>query len=147
MIFQLEPLRVIWDDVMKLAAEHWKETEQYQQYPLNPDKARYLEYNDSGYHRQYTARNDMAQLVGHAGMYVSNSMHTGIMIATEDTWFLLKAYRKGSNALRLLKFVETDLKRLGVKEIHMTAKLTNKSGRIMEARGYEHVANEYLKVL
>lgn len=145
-VFQIEPLAVIWDDLIQLAKMHWSETETTE-IPLNPDKERYLHYNEIGYLRMYTARNDRAKLIGHAGIYLNESMHTQIRIATEDTWFIHKDYRKGSNALRFLRFVEKDLQSLGVKEIYMTAKLTNKSGRIMEARGYEHVANEYRKVL
>lgn len=131
---------------MYLAERHWAETEGYQTEPLNPDKKRYIEYNDIGYHRQYTAR-DGSRIVGHCGIYITQSMHTQVPIATEDTWYLLPEYRKGRNALRLLKFVENDLKCLQVKELMMSAKLANKSGRIMECSGYEHVANQYLKRL
>jgi N-acetylglutamate synthase-like GNAT family acetyltransferase len=145
-LFQVEPLALIWDDVMRLAAQHWEETEETE-IPLNPDKERYLNYDEIGYLRMYTARNEQAKLIGHAGIYLNTSMHTQIKIATEDTWFIHKDYRKGSNALRFLRFVEQDLKGLGIQEIYMTAKLTNKSGRIMEARGYTHVANEFKKVL
>ncbi len=149
--YALEPLRPIWDDVMRLAAAHWEEyrdigVDGYDA-PMNPDKKRYIHYNDIGYHLQFTVRTEAGELVGHAGMYVDESMHTRTKIATEDTWFLLKEHRKGSNALRFMRFVEDHLRSLGVKEIQMTAKLANKSGRIMEARGYKHVANEYLKVL
>lgn len=144
MIFGWEPLRDCWDEVMELARLHWEETEQYQRHPLNPDKERYLHYNDTGYHRQYTVR-DEGRLVGHAGMYLSRSMHTQVVMATEDTWYLLPEYRKGRNAIRFYRFIEDDLREHGVQEIHMSAKLSNSSGRIMEYLGYEFVQKGYLK--
>jgi hypothetical protein len=147
LVYQVEPLRLVWDDIIRLSRLHWQETEAAQVEPLNPDKERYLHYNDIGYHRQYTARNEQAKIVGHAGVYISESMHTGVKIANEDTWFMQKEYRKGWNAIRLLRFVEKDLKALGVKEGYITAKLTNiDAGRLMELRGYKHYANEYMKV-
>lgn len=144
MIFAREWLRDCWDEVMELAALHWQETEQYQRHALNPDKERYIAYNESGYHRQYTARVD-GRLMGHAGMYINRSMHTQVMMAHEDTWYLRAEARKGRNAIRFYQFIEADMVGLGVEEIHMSAKLANKSGRIMEYLGYEFVAKGYLK--
>jgi|TARA_Y100000310_G_scaffold181396_2_gene181327 N-acetylglutamate synthase-like GNAT family acetyltransferase len=148
--FQIERLGDIWEEVMFLCNLHWKEYQEQHilgfDAPMNPDKARYIEYNDMGYHIQFTAR-DEGLLVGHCGVYISESMHTGIKTCSEDTIYLRPEYRKGFNFSRMLKFMENHVKSLGVKEIHLTAKLTNKSGRLIESRGYTHVANEYLKVL
>lgn len=137
-------MRDIWDEIMFLAGHHWQETEQYQTEPLNPDKELYCSYNDAGFHLQYTARHN-GKIAGHAGMYISKSMHTQIMIATEDTWYLLPEYRKGRNALRFLQYVEDDLKKMGVKEITMHAKLANSSARIMEYMGYEFIGKIFNK--
>jgi len=144
-IFQLEPLEPIVRDIFLLAKAQWEELESERKYPFNPDVKRYLEFNRTGFLRQYTARE--GEIVGQAGMYVSPSMHSQVLIATEDTWYLKPEYRKGSNALRFLRFVENDLKSIGVQEIHMTSTLANKSGKIMLARGYTHVLNGYLKEL
>lgn len=84
-------------------------------------------------------------IIGHAGMYVSKSMHTQIQIATEDTWYLMPEYRKGRNAIKFYQFIENDLKKLGVAEITMHAKLANGSARIMEYLGYQFVAKTFMK--
>ena len=145
--FQVERVALIWDEIYYLGQKHWAETEGYQIYPFNPDKDRYISYNESGFYRQYTARTENGEIAGHAGIYITVSMHTQISIAQEDTWYLLPEHRKGRNALNLLKFVENDLRQMGVMELMMSAKLSNKSGRIMELSGYEHIGNQYLKRL
>ena len=145
MIFSKEKLRDCWDEVISLARLHWNETEAYRHgQPFNPDRDRYWHYNDIGYHHQYTVR-DNGKLVGHGGIYVSQSMHTQLPVAHEDTWFLLPEYRKGRNALRFYKFIEDDLKAMGVVEITVSAKLSNSAGTIIEYLGYEHTEKLYSK--
>ena len=150
MKYQRESLKTIIPEIMALVKAHWEEYKSLgidgYEGEFNIDLDRYLHYNEIGYHRLYTARKD-GEVVGYAGMYVNESMHTQLPIATEDTWFLQEEHRKGFNALRFLKFVEEDLKSIGIREIHMTAQLANKSGRIMEARGYVHTSNNYMKVI
>ena len=147
MKFSKEPLRDCWDEVIALARLHWHETEAYRHgQPFNPDRERYFEYNDIGYHHQYTVR-DGGRLVGHGGMYVSQSMHTQLPVAFEDTWFLLPEYRKGWNAIKFYKFIEADMKSMGVVEINVSAKLANDAGKLIEALGYTHTEKLYSKQL
>jgi len=145
--FALEPLKPIWGDILRLASEHWSETEGYRHGQVfAPDAYRYFQYNDIGFYLMFTAR-DEGRMVGYAGMYVTPSMHTQQIIATEDTWFLLPDYRKGRNALAFHRFVEDEMQRRGVVEIGMTAKLTNHAGKILEYLGYKPVSLQYSKHL
>jgi len=145
--FAIEQFDDCWDEIIENAEKHWFETEQYRHgQKFNPDKERYLQYEKAGIYIQFTAR-DKGKLAGHCGMYVMKSMHTQEVIATEDTWFLLPEYRKGRNAIKMYNFVEDEMKKRGVIEIMMTAKLGNKSNRIMEYLGYEWVARQFSKHL
>lgn len=147
MIFAVEPLASCWDEIMELASAHWLETESYRHnQPFAPSFDRYVSYDKAGWLMQVTAR-DQGRLVGYATMYVTPSMHSQSMIATEDTYFLLPEYRKGRNAIQLLDFTERECARRGAVEITMTSKLTNKAGRILELRGYEMVAQQWSKRL
>ena len=147
MIFAKESLQQCWDEVIALARLHWNETEAYRHgQPFNPDAERYWHYNDIGYHHQFTVR-DGGRLVGHAGMYVSQSMHTQLMVAHEDTWFLLPEYRRGRNAMRFYRYIEDDMRGLGVVEIMVSAKTVNQVGRLIEYLGYEHTEKLYTKQL
>jgi hypothetical protein len=143
LMFQVEPLALIWDDFERLARLFADETEKGKPFCL--DKDRYIYYNNIGYHRFYTVRNEIAQIVGCVGIYVSKGIHDNISAAREDFFFLMKRYRKGRNAIDFLKFVEQDLVKIGVKYIDMSAKVGSKAARILELRGYEHVSNNYLK--
>jgi hypothetical protein len=145
--FAIEPLKPIWPEIMRLASEHWCETEGYRHgQKFAPDAARYFHYDEIGFYVMFTAR-DEGRMVGYAGMYFTPSMHTQQMIATEDTWFLLPEYRKGRNALSFYKFVEAEAVKRGVVELGMTAKLTNGAGKIMEYLGYKPVSLQYSKHL
>lgn len=151
--FGIEKLAPIWADIFQIAALHWSETEGYRHgQKFEPDAYRYLQFNeipgagDLAFYTMFTAR-DGSKLVGYAGMYVTRSMHTQQVIATEDTWFLLPEYRKGRNALAFYKYVEEVCARNGVVEIGMTAKLQNGAGRIMEYLGYTHVSKQYSKFI
>lgn len=151
--FAIERLQPIWAQILFMASEHWKETEGYRHgQEFAPDAYRYFQFNQMpgagklSFYTMFTAR-DAGKMVGYAGMYVTSSMHTQQVIATEDTWFLLPEYRKGRNALAFYKYVEAECLEAGVVEIGMTAKLTNGAGRILEYLGYVHSSNQYSKHL
>jgi len=144
--FSVEPLRDVWGAVMGMAEKHWEETEAYQSFPLNPDKERYINYNDIGYHRMYMAEKD-GKYVGYLGVYVTESMHTQVKIATEDNWYLLPEARGGRTAKRFYEFVENDLQQLGVREVLMHSKNANNSVRLMKFLGYEAVGTLCIKRL
>lgn len=145
--FAIEKLEPIWPHIMALAEAHWHETEGYRHgQAFQPDQARYLQYEAVDYYVMFTARHEGA-LVGYAGMYMTPSMHTQELIATEDTWFLLPEHRRGRNALEFYKFVEAECLKRGVREIGMTAKLTNGAGRILEYLGYREVSRQFSKHL
>lgn len=143
--FSVESLKDVWNDVIRLAVDHWAETEMYRHgQKFAPSYDRYIQYENAGWLMQCIAR-DKGQMVGYATMYIVPSMHTQMVIATEDTFFLLPEYRKGRNGVRLVKFVEDECRKRGAVEIMMTAKLTNQAGRFMECLGYEQVAKQYSK--
>jgi GNAT superfamily N-acetyltransferase len=144
--FQVEPLAPVWDDFIRLSKMHWLETEQYQVAELNPDVESYIHYNNIGYHRLYTVR-DGDNYIGHAGIYIRKSMHTQVLGASEDVWFVLPEYRGRRIGKNLLKFIEDDLRSLGVEEFTMSAKMSNDAGKLMELFGFDVIAKQYFKRL
>ena len=143
--FSVESLKDVWDEVMTLASAHWMETEMYRHgQQFNPSREMYMGYENAGWLIQCVVRDDGA-MVGYATMFVTPSLHTQQIIATEDTFFLLPEYRKGRNGVRLVKFAEDECRKRGAVEIMMTAKLTNQAGRLMECMGYSQVAKQYSK--
>ena len=147
MIYSQESLRDAWDEFYALSQNHWHETEMYRNgQELNPDKEKYLHYNDIGYHVLYTAR-DGDKMIGNCGMYITESMHTQTKMAMEDTIFLLPEYRKGGIAYHFMKFIENDLlNNKKVVEIIQSTKLNkHNASRLLEKMGFQFFAKMYIK--
>lgn len=150
LVYAVEPLEKCWNEWLKLAALQWAETEGYRHYQtMAPSFDRYNQYDKAGWFVMFTAR-DGDLLAGSCGVYLVPSMHTQALIATEDTWFLRKEYRKGRNAIDFYKFGERELVARGAVEITVSSKLIDgepTTGRLLEYLGYDKVAVAYSKQL
>lgn len=145
MIFAVEPLAKVWDEVVALAKSHWFETQEYRHnQPFNPLYERYAQYEAMGLYLQFTVR-DAGLLVGYGGAYVVPSMHTQTMIAQEDTWYLDPKYRKGWTAMKFFKFMENECRKRGAKQINLTVPEGIGTGVLCERMGYRKVAVHYAK--
>lgn len=153
MIFALEPLEQCWNEIYLapdgLAYKHWMETQQHRHdQPYKPLFDRYNSYAKAGWFLQFTAR-DEGKLVGYSGVYVTPSMHTQETISVEDTWYLLPEYRKGWNAIKFYRFIESYSKPLGVHECTLTIPVTKdeRLGHMLQRMGYTATAVQYSKNL
>ena len=136
--FQEEQVRDCWEEVYPLAADHHKSSENYKRHePFNPLRERYERYNDAGMFHLLTAR-DHGQLVGYFGVYIMESMHSQLPIAREDTFYLAPSHRKGTNAIRFLRFVEGYISRWAPVEVLFSHEIDNASGinRILDYLDY-----------
>lgn len=140
MTFQRESVKDVWGDVMPLARQHHRGTKNFRRHePFKPLLSRYLAIENVGMFRGYTARCDGA-VVGYFGIYVMPSMHSQLLTATEDTFFIHPDHRKGFNALRFIRYVEQDLWALGVHEILFSHETDNfVAGRLLDVLKYESV--------
>ena len=144
--FQVEQLVDVWPELIMLHKAHWGETEAYRHnQPFAPLLARYMEYECVNSFVMYTIR-DGDKLVGNLGMYFTPSMHTQLLLASEDTLFILPEYRRGRLAIDFIKYVEADCVRRGVSDIEVTAK-NDKVGRLMMHLDYQPTAVQYSKQL
>jgi len=145
MIFQIEKIEDIWDELQVNYEAHWHETEEYRHnQKLNMDKARYIQYENMGLYFMYTVR-DGDKLAGNLGIYVMPSMHTGCLVASEDTLFILPEYRRTGTANKFTRHVEAELKKMGVIEVVMDVKVTNKAYKLLERQGFERIGYKYSK--
>jgi hypothetical protein len=147
--FSLEPVATCWDEVMSLAREHWAGTQTYRRHePFCPSRERYESMNKQGYFFLFTAR-DQGALVGYFGVYITPSMHSQLLTATEDTFFLSPACRNGRTALRFLLYVEAFCQERGVHEILFSCEVDNNSGihGLLTALKYRPVIQMYSKLL
>ena len=140
-------LRTILNEIVPLHERHWEETEKYRHgIPLNPDYEYMMRAEDQGRFLVFTVRHE-GNLVGNCMMYMTKSTHTQEWIAEEDTIFILSEYRKGRLGLRFIKYVEDVLRNMGITEIRVTVKTVNRVGDLLKAVGYQHTANQLIKIL
>lgn len=146
---QVERVADCWDELYPLAQAHQASTKSYRRHePFNPDKTRYIQYNEMGYFHLVTAR-DGGELVGYFGVYVTDSMHSQLKMATEDTFYIHPDYRQGRTALRVIRYVENYLRLLGVHEILFSCEIDNKTGiqGLLGLLGYEPKILQFSKHL
>lgn len=145
--FAVERVRDCWQEVLGLAAAHWRETEAYRAGEgFRPIFERYTQYEWTGNFVLFMARDGLKRAVGYAGIYIMPSMHTQQIIATEDTFFLVQEARQGRNAMRFCRFVENEARRRGAITMAMTAK-DERVGQLLLHLGYVEVARHYSKSL
>lgn len=142
---QIERFEDCLKELRPLHQAHWEETEGYRHgLELNPDYGRIIDYESRGMYRLFTLRAD-GELVGNIGIYFNWSTHTQKKIASEDTLFVRKDHR-GKVTKWFHDEVENALKAMGVSEIRITVKMTNRVGKLMQRWGYKPVAVEMVKV-
>lgn len=144
--FQAERLCDILDEMHLLHVMHWQETEKHRHgLPLNPDYLSMLADEHAGRMVQFTVRRDGA-LVGGLRMYVAVSRHSQTLKAIEDTLYIAPTARGGMTAITLMRYAESALLRLGVREIEADSKLVNKADVLMRRMKYTPVAIKFNKV-
>lgn len=147
--FACEPITTaFWDEVVPLAKAHWEGTKSFRRHePFAPSFERYRQANDQGYFFGFTAR-DKGRLIGYFGIYVMPSMHSQLLMATEDTFFIHPDYRDGFNAIRFIKHVERQLAAAGVHEILFSCEADNPvAHKLLTFLRYEPVIQQYRKLL
>lgn len=145
--FSKEPIATIWDEMIECAKAHWDETSMCKDGEvLDARLERYAYYEQIGMYHEFVAR-DNGKFAGFCGMYITPSMHTQEMLATEDILYLKPEYRKGRNALRFYQFITEIVGKLGAKKIMITAPPNNVTNKLLNHLGYEHTANMYSKRL
>lgn len=147
--FHVERLADVWDEVYALAQEHQAATQSYRRSePFNPDKARFLHYNESGFFHFLTCR-DNGELAGYFGGYLTTSMHSQLQIVTEDTFYLRPTSRKGRVALRFIRYIEAYFQQFAPLEILFSCEIDNKTGihGLMKLLAYQPVITVYSKHL
>lgn len=144
---QHEFLENVLDEIKPVHRAHWEETEGYRHgIALDPDYDYMVNAERTGRFMLFTVRTNK-QLVGNCMMYLTQSTHTRKWVAEEDTIFIDKEHRKGRIGIKLIQYVERVLATLGVTEIRVTVKTVNRVGDLLQALGYQHTANQLIKVL
>lgn len=106
----------------------------------NPRLDEYFRSADAGWLKTFVARCD-GQPVGYATVYLTNDMHNGDMIATEDTMYVLKPHRKGVGKA-IVRHVLDYLRGQNVKRLSITATTELRVIPLFRRMGFKEVATQ-----
>lgn len=148
-VIQIERFAAVQDELHPLHLLHWRETEKHRAgLAMLPDYQAMRDDDRAGRMLQFTVRHaDTRQLVGNLRMYVYPSRHSQTLSASEDTLFLLPEHRGGHLVLHLLRYMESCMRKLGVREINGNSKTLNRADVLLRRLGYTEVAIQFHKFL
>ena len=135
--FQRERVQDLWAELEPLLETHYREIAAFQDIPLAPDKARYEHMEVAGALRVYVGRRD-GQMVAYCVMVVQSNAHYRTSLqAAQDILYVDPDFRRGRIALRLIEFVEQELRQEGVQVVHQHSKIAHPAlGKLLDHMGY-----------
>lgn len=144
-VFGLEKVSSVWDEIYPLFEKHWKEVAHYQDIPLEPDVELYKKMDEGGSIRVYTARED-GKLIGYSVYVISRNHHyKSVKQASQDVIFIQKDRRGFGKSF--IKWCDEQLKNDGVKIVVHHVKAAHDFGPMLERVGYELVDKIYSRRL
>lgn len=100
----------------------------------------YFESWCSGHLINYVVRTEAGEVVGYSNIYLTNDMHNGEFIATEDAIYILPGHRNGIGR-KFAKAILDDLKRRGVKRLEVQALTDLRVAKLWKRMGFRHTAH------
>lgn len=148
MIFTLESLANVKEDIKPLIEKHWELVALNKgAIKLNPDWEQYAKLDQSGLLRIFTARHDN-QLVGYCVLVVSQSLHyKDHIFANNDVTFVLPEYREGQTGYKLIKYAEDYCKENNVSLLNINTKVHIPFDSLMTSMNYTLIERIYSKLL
>lgn len=145
--FGAERFADIVDELDAMHRAQWAETEVHRHaIEFCPDYDGLREHERAGSLIQFTVRSG-AELVGHMRLYVHRSLHTQSLFAQEDTLYITPEHRAGMVGLAFLRYIERQLREVGVREIRFDVKHVNNASALLRRLKYESVSTRYVKIL
>lgn len=136
--FQVEKLDQVKDELPVLLKLHYDEIALNKEHiPLDPDWEKYKTLCDRGNLFVVTARTDDQLLVGYSVFFTTYHLHyKSTLVASNDILYLHPDYRKGTTGIKLIKFSESELKKLGVDKVIWHIKYLKDFRNILYRMGY-----------
>lgn len=130
-----------------LYPDHWRELAQDSDIPLRPRYGAYAALADADQILVVTLRDDGA-LAGYFMGFVLPELHYETCIACiGDIFYLLPAYRRSQNGVKLFRHVEVECRKRNVQRWHVTSKLKKDCGALLRRLGFTAVEMHYSKRL
>lgn len=132
-----------------LFKEHWDEIAVYKDsIELSPDYDKYRQLEQAGQLHVVVARDKYDEMIGYLVSLVQQGLHyKNTKWAFNDLLYVSPEYRKGTTAIKLIKFSEQALKDDGVDVIVMRTKSSHDFSKLLERYGYECMETSYSKYI
>lgn len=135
------------EEMKTLFPLHYDELCVTKDFPLTPDYDAYKRLADAGMLRCVTVRAD-EEMIGYAIFIVQPHLHyMTCKTAFEDIYYIRPDFRKGRVGIRLFKYAEEVLQRIGVNRIIMHTKIHMDNSKLFEYLGYKLTDKIYTKIL
>lgn len=125
------------DELKPILFEHWGELALYSDIALDPEFELYETLQKNGMLAFYSVRRG-GELVGYAIFFIRKSPHYRTTLwAVSDIVLIRKPFRNFGVGTKLFDFIENDLRKQGVKVMHVMTKASHPElGQLMRKRGY-----------
>ena len=135
-------------ELEKLFPQHWdKLALDKEAVPLDPDYAAYAQRERQG-ELMFVALRDAGRMVGYWTAFIAPGLHyRRCLTATMDMWFVLPDHENGVATMILMRAVEREYRRRGVKRSFVGEKNHTPCGRLYRAFGYAPVETHYSKMI
>ena len=135
-------------ELKRLFSLHWEKLAQDRDsVPLDPRYDVCARLEEAGELMLVSLR-DRGRLVGYWVAVISPGLHyQGCLTAAMDIWNVLPEYENGVAAMILMRAVETEYRRRGVRRAFAGEKIHRPCGRLYRAFGYEPVEVHYSKMM
>ncbi len=145
---QKEAFKDCMSESTALLNAHWEECAGWKdKIKLNVDEARYIAAESNGVGHCFTMRED-GRLIGYMVILLAPHIHyKDDKFAYVDVLFMDKERRKGLSAVKFMKWVESEVKRMGAAVMTYHIKTFHDYPAIFERLGFSKVEVNYAKCL
>lgn len=146
--FSVERLHEIFSEVEPHWRDHYAvmkarlENEGVKVADYDPRIDQYFKSSRDGWLKTFVVRY-RGTVVGYSTIYVTHDMHNRELIATEDFIYVTPSHRNGTGR-RLTKFVLDELRKLGVKRLHVTAITDTRAADLWKRLGFKDTARHMI---
>lgn len=146
--YNVEFLSMCLEELKPLLTEHWEEIAlNKDKIKLNPNYKQYLDLEKAGMCHTVIARKD-SKVIGYYISFIVDHMHyQDHKFAMNDIMFLHPDHRGGRTAMKLIKFAEERLRKLGVSVMTMHMKTDFPFEPLAQACGFNKVEYNYSKYI
>lgn len=144
MKYQREAAIDVMEDLIPLIIKHHQEISRFKDLKLKPDFQKYVQYDNAGFLRIFTARDD-GELIGYLLVYVRESLHFQTKEAVQDALFITP--KKRGFGVNFLKWCEAQLRLEGIEFLYQHVNVHHDFSPILIRMGYEHLDSVYVKRL